>query len=116
MYEQINNERAHAIEQEKTVTYSPGDQVWLFDPSTPVHRSKKLVKRWRGPYTVLRCNSDVTVTIMKGDVESLVNASRLRPYGRGVDSIEDQHKHDIELANEEIRVINETISTLTQGK
>lgn len=53
---------------------------------------------------------------MKGDKESLVSVSRLRPYNQGVDSIEDQHKHDIELAQEEIRVINETIKLMTQRK
>jgi transposase InsO family protein len=116
IYEQINTDRSEAIENEKTVKYSPGDQVWLYDPATPRQRSKKLVKRWRGPYTVTRCNSDVTVTIMKGDNESLVSVARLRPHHVGVDSIEDQHKHDIELAEEEIRVINETIKLMQERK
>jgi hypothetical protein len=116
IYEQINADRSEAIEQEKTVTYSPGDQVWLYDPATPKHRSKKLVKRWRGPYVVLRCNSDVTVTIMKNDKESLVSVERLRPHHQGVDSIEHQHKHDIDMANEEIRVINETINIMSERK
>ena len=116
IYEQINEERTDAIEKEKTSPYSPGDQVLLYDPTTPKQRSKKFVKRWRGPYTILRCNSDVTVTIMKGEKESLVSVARLRPYQQGVDSIEDQHKHDIELAEEEIRVINDTIQLMTQRK
>ena len=116
IYEQINSDRAAAIEEEKAVTYSPGDQVWLYDPTTPKQRSRKLVKRWRGPYTVIRCNSDVTATIMKGDKESLVSVARLRPHRQGVESVEDQHKHDIELAEEEIRVINETIKLMTERK
>jgi transposase InsO family protein len=50
IYEQINSDRNEAIENEKkTITYSPGDQVWLYDPATPRQRSRKLVKRWRGP-------------------------------------------------------------------
>ena len=53
---------------------------------------------------------------MKGDTESLVNVARLRPHHVGVDSIEDQHKHDIELAEEEIRVINETIKLMQERK
>ena len=53
---------------------------------------------------------------MKGDNESLVSVARLRPHHVGVDSIEDQHKHDIELAEEEIRVINETIKLMQERK
>jgi hypothetical protein len=116
IYEHVNKDRADAIEREKPVTYAPGDQVWLYDPTTPKQRSKKLVKRWRGPYTVTRCNSDITVTIMKGHTESLVNVARLRPYQQGVDSIEDQHRHDIELADEEIRVLNDTINLMTERR
>ena len=50
---------------------------------------------------------------MKNDTETTVNVDRIRPYSHGVDSIEDQHQRDIELASHELSVINNTIRDLT---
>jgi hypothetical protein len=117
IYNQVNEDRANAIEHEQKTTYSVGDQVWLFDPTTPVQRSKKLIRRWRGPYVILRIsNGGVNVTLMKNDTETTVNIDRIRPYEHGVMSVEDQHERDIELAAQELETVNNSIRDLTVRK
>ena len=111
IYEKINEDRENALENEKVHTYKIGDQVLLYDPTTPRHKSRKLVRRWKGPYTIIRI-SDVNVTIMKNDTEMLVHAERLRPFQQGTESIEDQHKNEIELAEEELKAINQLMSQM----
>ena len=113
IYNNINDERAEAIQHESTRTYEIGDRVWLFDPTTPIGRSKKLVRRWRGPYVLVRMSNDqMNATLMKEDRQMTVNVDRIRPYDKGIVSIEDQHKRDIELAETELTAINDTISEL----
>jgi transposase InsO family protein len=119
IYSDINEKRAEAIEsgQAREVTYAPGDRVWLYDPTTPIKRSKKLVKRWLGPYVLVRLsNNNMNATIMKNDKHMTVNVDRIRPYDRGVISVEDQHKRDIQLAEAELSAINDTISELHRKK
>jgi hypothetical protein len=48
IYALVNEQREKEIENENVVTYKVGDRIWLYDPTTPIQRSKKLVKRWRG--------------------------------------------------------------------
>ena len=117
IYKQVNEDRSLAIENEKKTVYSIGDQVWLFDPTTPKQRSKKLIKRWRGPYVILRIsNGGMNITLMKNDTETTVNVDRIRPYEHGVQSIEEQHQRDIELATDELDAINGTIRDLIVRK
>jgi transposase InsO family protein len=119
IYSDVNERRAEAIDngQAREVTYAPGDRVWLYDPTTPIKRSKKLVKRWLGPYVLVRLsNNNLNATIMKNDRQMTVNVDRIRPYDRGIMSIEDQHKRDIQLAEDELSAINGTISELHRKK
>jgi transposase InsO family protein len=117
IYKQVNEDRVGAIEHEKKTAYSVGEQVWLFDPTTPKQRSKKLVRRWRGPYVIVSItNGGVNVTLMKNDTETTVNVDRIRPFEHGVLSIEDQHKRDIELAAAELEAVKNSIRDLTMRK
>ena len=68
------------------------------------------MKRWQGPYVIVRLsNNDMNVTLMRNDRQMTVNVDRIRHYDRGIMSIEDQHKRDIELAEAELNAINDTI-------
>ena len=50
-------------------------------------------------------NNNLNATLMKNDKHVTVNVDRIRPYDTGIESIEDQHKRDIELADAELSVI-----------
>lgn len=59
------------------VDYQPGDLVWVW---TPIHRkilSEKLLRRYFGPYGVLRRLSDVTYEVVPEDTTT--RSSRRRP-------------------------------------
>jgi transposase InsO family protein len=119
IYSEINEQRQEAAASAVggQTTYAPGDRVWLFDPTTPIRKSKKLVKRWQGPFVLVRLsNNDMNATLMKNDKHVIVNVDRIRPYDRGIMSIEDQHKRDIELADAELGAINDTITELHRKK
>jgi transposase InsO family protein len=116
IYAQVNEERKQDISCESVTTYHEGDLVLLYDPTTPIHRSRKLVKRWTGPYKVLVKHNAVNYTILREGAQQRVNADRLRRYDAGTESIMDKHASDIELAKEEIRVINETMNELNDRK
>ena len=58
----------------------------------------------------------MNATLMKNDKQMTVNVDRIRPYDRGIMSIEDQHKRDIELAEAELSAINDTITELHRKK
>ena len=116
--EEVNAKRQDKLndsdEDEHKLT--EGDSVYLHDPTTPVHTSRKLVTRWKGPYVVVRVNDNNTSVILRGEEESLVSNDRLRKVQQGVDSLQQQHQHDIELATQELEVINERMIRLMKRK
>lgn len=57
-----------------------GDRVLLHQPLVRRGRSKKLVKPWVGPYTVIEINSDVNITIKKGKHVQKVHINRVKPF------------------------------------
>jgi hypothetical protein len=63
-------------------TFNPGDLVMLFTPKRVVGKSAKLLKKFEGPYTVVRKINSVTFDVsMEGEKgEQRVNIQRLKPY------------------------------------
>lgn len=57
-----------------------GDRVLLHQPLVRRGRSKKLAKPWIGPYTVIKINSEVNVTIKMGKRVQKVHVNRLKPF------------------------------------
>ncbi|GFY65584.1 uncharacterized protein TNIN_248901 [Trichonephila inaurata madagascariensis] len=57
----------------RSVSYRPGELVWVFTPVRKVGLSEKLLKRYFGPYRVVRKLSDVTY-----EVEELEPSPRRR--------------------------------------
>ncbi|GFV46226.1 transposon Ty3-I Gag-Pol polyprotein [Trichonephila clavipes] len=47
----------------RSVSYQPGELVWVFTPVRKIGLSEKLLKRYFGPYRVVRKLSDVTYEI-----------------------------------------------------
>lgn len=73
----------------RDVHFSPGDKVWVWTPVRRRGLSEKLLKRYFGPYTILRRISDVNYEVLPDAVRSssrrplhpdVVHVVRLKPY------------------------------------
>jgi transposase InsO family protein len=113
--EQVNVDREKEIDEEKAIVFSVGDQVLLFDPTTSEGVSKKLVRRWKGPYTVITCNSDVNYTIIKENKTMVVNIERLRKFSDNeIANVSENNINEFELMKLELDALNKTIQELKQ--
>ena len=96
--------------------YQIGDKVLLYDSSTKVGLSRKLTKRWKGPYTIIEQNSEVTYTIMNEIGSQLVTVHRLKTAGDEEKNNYLQHEADLSMADTELLSINDTIQHLLTMK
>jgi transposase InsO family protein len=71
----------------RPVTYRPGELVWVFTPVRKVGLSEKLLRRYFGPYKVLRRLSAVNYEVEDFDPDSrrrrrrdVVHVLRMKPY------------------------------------
>ncbi|UYV77524.1 K02A2.6-like [Cordylochernes scorpioides] len=71
----------------RNIIYQPGDLVWIFIPVRKVGYSEKLMRRYFGPYKVIRKISDVTYEVEtfgnqqgRRKTKYLVHICRLNPY------------------------------------
>jgi hypothetical protein len=88
----------------------------MHDNTTKVGQSRKLTKRWKGPYTVIERNSDVTYTIMNEHGSQLVTLHRLKMATDAEKNNYHQHEQDLFMAEDELTSINETIQHLLTMK
>ena len=97
--------------------YKIGDKVWLYLPVTCKGQSRKFLRPWKGPYTILDVLSDVTYRIQLDELkegqkkrQSVVHFNRLKPcYSRSsTKSIEHNsdggHYSDPDDTDEEVLV------------
>jgi hypothetical protein len=113
----VNAKRQQDIDDEDEVkhdVFTVGDSVFLHQDKTPVHRSRKLIKRWIGPFIITKTHNNNTSTILKHGGESLVSNDRLRKVRADETSADDMHQRDIELATEELTAINDSIKALLE--
>lgn len=82
-----DKDRQRYDSKHRVVTYQPGDLVWVFIPIRKIGLSEKLLKRYFGPYQVLRRLSDVTYEVSNFDPDSkrrkskeVVHVLRMKPY------------------------------------
>jgi transposase InsO family protein len=118
LLEQANEKREKFIENEKKNTLEVGDQVLLFDPTTPAGVSRKLVRRWSGPYTVLEKHSEVSFTIVRGSETQKVNVKRLRLFHdeSNTDITTEQQESELTAAKREIEAISAELQSLAARK
>ena len=114
IYQKVNEEREENELNESIVSYEIGSKVVLFDPSTPPGKSRKLVQRWKGPYTVLRKLSPVVYEIARDGDSQKVNVHRLRPLAQDEDSILERCAADAILAEEELSAIDDSMQRLVE--
>jgi len=95
----------------RMVNYKPGDLVWIFTPVRKVGLSEKLLKKYFGPYKVLRKLSDVNYEVEDFDPSSrrrkckdIVHVLRMTPYYdpdyQGNDETEDNKSSTIQPREE----------------
>jgi hypothetical protein len=106
IYKQVNDERidANAELMNDFVPFKVGDEVFLFDPTTVVGRSRKLVRRWVGPYTVLEQLSPVNYKIIRNGQSQVVHIERLRKrhtYNN------DEIASDLQIAQDELQSLEQ---------
>ncbi|XP_055924631.1 uncharacterized protein LOC129956721 [Argiope bruennichi] len=86
----------------RMVSYAPGDLVWIYTPVRKVGLSEKLLRRYFGPYQVLRRLSDVTYEVQDFDPESRM---RMKPYhdpDKQIEIEDSQNENVVPAENQEI--------------
>ncbi|XP_055951692.1 uncharacterized protein LOC129987783 [Argiope bruennichi] len=96
----------------RMVSYAPGDLVWIYTPVRKVGLSEKLLRRYFGPYQVLRRLSDVTYEVQDFDPESrrrrprdVVHVLRMKPYhdpDKQIEIEDSQNENVVPAENQEI--------------
>ncbi|GFV46358.1 transposon Tf2-6 polyprotein [Trichonephila clavipes] len=90
-----DKDRRRYDSKHQMVSYAPGDLVWVYTPVRKVGLSEKLLRRYFGPYQVLRRLSAVTYEVQDFDPASrkrklreVVHVLRMKPYHDPAEQIE----------------------------
>ncbi|GFW95328.1 hypothetical protein TNCV_2970501 [Trichonephila clavipes] len=90
-----DKDRRRYDSKHQMVSYAPGDLVWIYTPVRKVGLSEKLLRRYFGPYQVLRRLSAVTYEVQDFDPASrkrklreVVHVLRMKPYHDPAEQIE----------------------------
>ncbi|GFS82575.1 transposon Ty3-I Gag-Pol polyprotein [Trichonephila clavipes] len=90
-----DKDRRRYVSKHQMVSYAPGDLVWVYTPVRKVGLSEKLLRRYFGPYQVLRRLSAVTYEVQDFDPASrkrklreVVHVLRMKPYHDPAEQIE----------------------------
>ncbi|GFX40190.1 hypothetical protein TNCV_4318251 [Trichonephila clavipes] len=90
-----DKDRRRYDSKHQMVSYAPGDLVWVYTPVRKVGLSEKLLRRYFGPYQVLRRLSAVTYEVQDFDPASrkrklreVVHVLRMKPYLDPAEQIE----------------------------
>lgn len=102
-----NKDRQRYDAKHRQVVYHPGQLVWIFTPVRKVGLSEKLMKRYFGPYRVLRRTSEVNYEVEDYDplsrrrkIKDVVHVLRMKPYNDPDDQLE-QDTIDNSIINSE---------------
>ncbi|GFT65312.1 transposon Tf2-8 polyprotein [Trichonephila clavipes] len=90
-----DKDRRRYDSKHQMVSYAPGDLVWVYTPVRKVGLSEKLLRRYFGPYQVLRRLSAVTYEVQgfdpasrKRKLREVVHVLRMKPYHDPAEQIE----------------------------
>ncbi|GFW00968.1 transposon Tf2-9 polyprotein [Trichonephila clavipes] len=90
-----DKDRRRYDSKHQMVSYALGDLVWIYTPVRKVGLSEKLLRRYFGPYQVLRRLSAVTYAVQDFDPASrkrklreVVHVLRMKPYHNPAEQIE----------------------------
>ena len=103
----INEDRTNAIDDQEVSDIVVGDLVWLYKPTTGKGKSRKLTRRWTGPYTVVAIHSRTTYVIEKDEKQQVVHVNRLKKaYKDGGSSIQ-SYESQLQLAQSELESVSQ---------
>ena len=74
----INDDRRASNNDIVISDIAVGDMVWLYKPNTDVGKSKKLTRRWVGPYLVTAVRGSTTYEIERNGKKQVVHVNRLK--------------------------------------
>jgi hypothetical protein len=87
IYNKINQDRVNELISEgKQVKYNIGDLVYMYDPTSTPGLSKKLTKRWLGPYKITRSKSSTDYELLVDGHSKVVHINRLQLASEFVDA------------------------------
>jgi hypothetical protein len=102
----INNDRIEELDGKVITDITIGDQVWLYKHNTDVGKSKKLTRRWIGPYIVVEQSSLVNYVIEKHGKREVVHINRLKKAYSNDTTIQ-SYEDDIQMAQQELECISQ---------
>eukprot|EP00698_Gefionella_okellyi_P012882 TRINITY_DN3500_c0_g1_i3.p1 TRINITY_DN3500_c0_g1~~TRINITY_DN3500_c0_g1_i3.p1 ORF type:complete len:624 (+),score=113.96 TRINITY_DN3500_c0_g1_i3:1771-3642(+) len=96
---QARNQREYDARHSELVLYDVGDLVALYQPHVPTGRSKKLLRRWEGPYRVTARVADQVYRLqLVSDgtmLKDAVNIQRLKPWISRSDEFERTEEEEV---------------------
>ncbi len=103
----INEDREKDL-QNKTITdIVVGDQVWLYNQKGEIGKSRKLIRRWLGPYIVVEQKSPVNYLIEKDDKRQVVHVNRLKKAYTDDSTSLQSYSQQLEAAQQELDSISQ---------
>jgi transposase InsO family protein len=107
----VNDKRMLENEDNLVPEFEIGSEVYLYDPTTAQGLSRKLVQRWKGPYTIIEKQSSVTYKIMKNGKSQVVHVERLRKKNTFDNG---DYDDDLLIIEDELKVIEQSQQRLLE--
>ncbi len=117
IYKAINEKRIEDGSDD-VPTFETGQQVYLYYPGVKTRRkgddmerktlTAKFMKRWKGPYRVMKRLSNTTYQIEKDGKLQNVHVERMRDAVSHRQTTIDEYNHDLALADAELESIRQT--------
>lgn len=103
----INSDRENKINDSSLIKYEVGDSVWLYKHNTQVGRSRKLTRRWTGPYEIVEVKSLVNYALNADGKIVVVHVNRLKKAHAEEKPSLETYTNDIELLQQQLDSIDE---------
>lgn len=119
IYNKINQDRVNELIREgKQVKYNIGDLVYMYDPTSTPGLSKKLTKRWLGPYKITRSKSTTDYELLVDGHSKVVHINRLQLASEFVDAHTDIdiYAQTLQTAQAELQQIEDSIKSLVNER
>jgi len=119
IYQKINQQREEELlTTNKLRKYKVGDSVYVYDPKTPVGLSRKLIRRWSGPYIITRIKSAVDYEVVKDNKVKVIHVNRIKLAGEYNDDHTeiDVYKQTLIATEIELQRLENSIQALVYEK